>query len=396
MRAGRTSLLEQVRFTKPLKVDRDQGIIYDCKLLGWDSRNGYGYDPQGAKRAVERGLYESAACYTNHPPKGPDGRLQPRAERDVKDAFGRYFGVRWRPDGVYGNLKYNRAHDLAESIANDAEEGIGNFQLSHNADGDKVMTPDGTRIREILEVRSVDIVTRGATTCSLSESYREPSMKRIKVWHLLESLSADRRAPIKTRRKLMALLEAWEDEQGKMGGKPCAKTTMEAAEMDAPAAMEEGADPAAPMDHNEILGGGFSAACHALLDEDLDDATLMKRMKELLKGKASLLGAKGEAPEEEDDDGIQESVKTLRQENAAYKLLMESGIISPPEYLVKSMSLMESEQEQRKLLHGYRMDPVNGLQRNLPRGQPRGGSGGAPQPKPPANYDEWVKAVAQN
>lgn len=362
MKGTRTPLVESVQFTKPLRVDREKGVIYDAILLDWDSRNGYRYDPQAARRAVNRGLYESAKGYIDHPPKH-----NPRQERPCDAAFCRFANVRWTPEGVRGDIHFLPKHRLAQNICDDAELGRGMFGLSHNADGDQVMGPDGkTLIMEIFEVRSVDIVTRPATTTSLSESERP---MRVKFKAVLESLSVDRRVPVKTRR---ALLEFMDDPGA------AAAPGMEA-ELDAPPALE---DPAAAMDHNSILHDGFKSAIVSLLDEGLDDKALMKRVQELLKAKAGLLGAPTAVdesepePEPNAEPALKESHRLLRNENQALKLLMESGITTAPAVLIRGLSLLESEQDQRKEIHGWKFD--NKTPRQIPRSQPQGGTGGTP------------------
>lgn len=190
------------------------------------------------------------------------------------------------------------------------------------------------------------------------------------VWNVFDLMSADKRAPIKTRRVLLESMDRWEDEKAK--GKPCVATAMEA-EMDMPTAME---DPAAPLDHNQILSDGFMAAAKALLDEDKPTKETMKRMAELLKSKGQLLGD-GTSPDEtleEDEDEeadktpmkeLKESVQKLTRTNRALTLCMESGV-KPEPWLLNSMSLMESEQEQRQVLHGFKL---NSNPKNTPRSQ---------------------------
>lgn len=380
----RQTLIEQVRFTKPLRVDREQNVIYDAKILGWESRNRRRYLPEGAKIAVERGLYESVKVYTNHPD-------DPHRERDVEDAFGRLFNVRWTLEGVFGDISYDPAHPMAESVCNDAEQGRGLFALSHNADGDTRIERDGTvTVLEVLEVRSVDLVTRPATTISLSES-EEPRIK-IKFSALLESLSVDRRVPVKTRKSLLEYMDS-----------PAMKQPEMEAEMDAPPALDT---PAGPMDHNQVLGDGFNAAARALLDEGLDEGTTIKRMSQLLKAKAKLLGGAssdgGEdiTEEEESDDDetptkdkeVQESLKRLKNENEALTLLLESNVAKPSPLLIKSLSLLESDQERRQMLHDYRVD----RQPATPRSQRPQESPTNPNQKPAKDADEFLNRITSN
>ena len=145
----------------PLKVDREAGIIYRAKILGWESSNGRRYDPQAAKRA--KGLYEGKKAYCNHPKR-------PTESRDVDDALGVWRNVQWEPDGLYSDFHYVKSHPMAERVCEDAERGMGVFGFSHNADGKGDHEGGVLVISEITEVRSVDLVTDPATVKNLWES----------------------------------------------------------------------------------------------------------------------------------------------------------------------------------------------------------------------------------
>lgn len=158
----RRELREYVLSAGPLKVDRDKGVIYGVKVLGWDSDNKRRYVPEAGRQAI--GLYEGIKVFTDHPVPGH------KHARNDRDAFGKLFAVRWEPDGVYADLHYFKTHPLAQTVCEDVERGLGVFGLSHNANGEGE-TRDGTFwVHKILEVRSVDLVSEAATVTNLWES----------------------------------------------------------------------------------------------------------------------------------------------------------------------------------------------------------------------------------
>jgi hypothetical protein len=367
-RPNRVVLLEQVMFTRPLKVDRQAGIIYGVKAQGKVSRNGYPYTDEAIRGAVRKRLFESAKVYIGHPP-----REDPRRERDFDAAFGRLFEVHEKPDGIYANLKFNVDHPKARQVCNDAEQGIGNFGLSLNGDGDKRAGPDGKmQVYEILEVRSVDIVTRPATTVSLSESEGDHRMKTTPL-QLLESLSLRADVPRPRRKLIMEAADA-------LAAEPAMN-----ASMDVPDVTGDGT-----VDHNDHLAQGFKAALAALVAEDMPEKDLIKRLKEIIRAKGMLLGGDAGGADGADGgdgggaDDLAESLTVQTRRADAYKLLMEAEITNPPAFLLESLPLMESEEKQRKAINSYKVS-----QQGTPRSQ------GARKPVEPAGggngkTEAWV------
>lgn len=153
------------------KVDREAGIVHGVKILGRSSPNRIQgkptrYSDGAIKGAV--GLYEGAQVYVDHPP-----REAPNAERSYRDRFGRLEKVRATDDGLFGDLRVNKAHPLAEQFFWDAEHNAGGVGLSHNAKGVGQATADAFLIESIRSVRSVDVVPEPATTHSLFESLQQ-------------------------------------------------------------------------------------------------------------------------------------------------------------------------------------------------------------------------------
>lgn len=148
-----------------LVVDRQAGIIKNIKIIGFVSENKRKYSPKTLRAAVP--LYEGIKVNINHPKK-------PNDPRDTEDRFGKFVNVRFvEGEGIFGDLLFLKAHELAERVCEAAEREELNdvFGMSHNAQGEGAMTKDGFfDVHKITEVRHVDLVADPATTKSLCES----------------------------------------------------------------------------------------------------------------------------------------------------------------------------------------------------------------------------------
>lgn len=168
----RVLLSEQVQFSAPLRVDRDQGIIYGVKVLGLESRNGRRYTLEAVRKALP--LYEGIAVNCDHP------KTKPTESRSSYDRFGWLENVRAKDDGLYADLHMLKSHPMAERIMEAAEKNPDLFGLSHNAEGDTTRDQDGVDVvTEISEVRHVDLVADPATTKSLSESIKMKTIQQV-------------------------------------------------------------------------------------------------------------------------------------------------------------------------------------------------------------------------
>lgn len=197
------------------RVDRDKKILFGVKMGGFSSPNRHGIDGvEGTdydRAAIQKALpmYEGLPAFADHPP-----RDKPNQERSIDDALGIYHAVRMGADGWYGDLHLVPSHRLCESLLDVAErdELAGLYSISHNADGTGKVEGTRYRVTEILEVRSCDVVTRGATTKTFFES-REGRPMKIKLrQRVLES-----KLPNKTK---VAILEmgCMEDDVAAEGG----------------------------------------------------------------------------------------------------------------------------------------------------------------------------------
>lgn len=158
------SLCETVFCESALTIDRDASEIRGVKLIGLESQNGRTYSAEALKKAMP--LYEGAKVNVNHPEKGP------ASPRDYRDRLGSIHGVQFREGaspGLYGTLRFNPKHPIAEQLLWDAENNPGVVGFSHNAEGRSTRRGGRSIVEEISKVRSVDLVADPATTLSLRE-----------------------------------------------------------------------------------------------------------------------------------------------------------------------------------------------------------------------------------
>jgi len=161
--------LEFTTGDKPLRVDREKGVVYGVKIIGNESRNNRTY-PQ-AVLTKARGQYERRSVNISHPPKE-----NAAGDRPFESFFGRLENIT-DDDGLRGDLHYIKSHALADVVCEAAERFPENFGLSHNAHVDWLVKDDGHRVCESINtVRSVDLVCRPATTNGIFESESEGYM----------------------------------------------------------------------------------------------------------------------------------------------------------------------------------------------------------------------------
>ena len=403
-----------VRSSGPLTVDRDKGIIYGIKILGWDSDNDRHYLPEAGRKALA--LYEGAKAYANHPDK-------PTELRKLGEALGVWHNPKWKPDGVYADLHYFKTHPLAECICEDAERGLGAFGASHNADGQGEQVNGKFQVNRILEVRSIDIVTEAATTSNLWEG-KKPITNKVKVRDVLEGLTVDRKVPLAIRKRLLEEMD-----------KGCLKEEMELNEDDAPM-MDE---PPAEADPMETIKGGYMSACQPLLDKAMDgDDEALKALNDYVKHHRKLAGKQSteegddeeeEVPEaEEKDKDVEEGSDELRGKNkkgqmraighfspdkgydesrkprppakgsrnlteALCKRLCANAGIKENPALLEAMARTGSATDALSLLEAIKAQTGNGQQRN---GQPRSSGPGftVQEARTPKNSEEFLEAIS--
>jgi len=147
------TLIERIDIERP---DVSDGIIRNVHILGFKSKNNREYEQTALAEAVP--LYENAPVYVDHDPDKP---------RKAEDRFGILKNVRLAEDGIRGDLIYLTTHPMAQRITEDLQKNLRMFGLSHHADG---LVNNG-KVKKILTVHSVDLVSGAATTQGLLEQY---------------------------------------------------------------------------------------------------------------------------------------------------------------------------------------------------------------------------------
>jgi hypothetical protein len=142
------------------RVDAARGVVAGVKVIGLTSQNGRRYTLDALRKAVD--LYEGARVFVNHPADSKP--------RSYEQRIGTIANVTVRDDGLYGELRYNPKHPVAEQLAWDAEHSPGSVGLSHNVLARTRRDGDTQVVEEIARVISVDLVAEPATTGGLFES----------------------------------------------------------------------------------------------------------------------------------------------------------------------------------------------------------------------------------
>ncbi len=155
-------LTERIAFSGG-RVDVANHVIRNVKILGTESKNGRTYPLATIERSAA--LYEGAKVNVNH------AKGSPGSPRDYQDRLGHLENVHVKGGGLYGDLRFNPKHPVAEMLAYDAEHSPANVGLSHNVQARTSRGPGGKLVVEAIEkVVSVDVVADAATTNGLYES----------------------------------------------------------------------------------------------------------------------------------------------------------------------------------------------------------------------------------
>jgi hypothetical protein len=149
---------------RKLTVDRAESTVDGVKLMGWESKNKRRFSETARQEIFS--LCENAKINVNH------NTADLSAPRNYGDRFGFVVSRTREGDGIYGKVKVNPKHPLAEQFFWDAEHAPQNCGFS------PVYAPKKTsRDREgfllvegVSRVSSIDLVADPATTNSLKES----------------------------------------------------------------------------------------------------------------------------------------------------------------------------------------------------------------------------------
>ena len=359
-------IFESIYLDDQCVVDKEAGVIRNVRVLGPSSPNcheipgvtkGTKYTRSAMESEIK--LLDGAPVYTDHP-----DRRNPAADRKGDDAFGilEKNRVATGKDGdeIRGDLPYYKTHPMAPRVIEDVERKIGNFALSHNAVTGRATVQEGYYVVETIEeVRSCDLVTRGATNRNLWES-KEPTRKTMKT-------------------SLRLILESFKAKK-KFG--PYAKFLLEG--MDAPALDAETETGAA--DHETALDDGMIGAAKAVLDDykagSLDVGECLKKIGQITKAHAKIKGGKDTEEEMEkdpitkedtskDEKDTKEKCESLTRKNAVLGLLIESGKKATP-LQIKALESLPTDKDRKELLESFGIAPKSGAKSGVPNERPAG------------------------
>lgn len=368
-----TSLLETT-FSESPKVDRDNKVIRNVKILGKVSRNGYEYSDSALEEAAR--LYEGVTVNVNHPP-----RSAPNTERAFQDGIGIIRAPKRQPDGVFGDLHYYESHPHAGLMVERAEREPHSFGLSHNADGRKVNFRGKTIVESVTRVRSVDLVGRPATTKGIFES--EDSVKTT-IKALLETVKD------KSHKGYKALVEMVGEEPA-MGETPMDELPVDASTDD------------------QVKSAFRAMVVAAFDDEKLDSKATLAKIKDILAAQEKLMGGgeKKEPKPEETSESLKdkadpttkallEEVRQLRAEREAEKqeksarALLESMDREATQVRLTALTAVP-ESARKSLVESWpKRQVANGKpQRTVPLTE----SEAPGEYKPPASAKEWAAAI---
>ncbi len=311
----RRNLTEYVQ-ASPRKVDEAEGVIYGCRYTGLTSDNGRRYTEEAITEATP--LYASAPICEDHPDK-PGGRRKP------SETLGWFENI--EPTERRADFHLLMTHPRAATYLEAAKKRPQLFGFSHNVDVDGVTEDDGTFvIHKILEVHSVDVVARPATTTSFFES--KTMTKTFREW-----LTARPKAD-KVARQLL------ED----MGDDPMGDTAM-------------AAEPAG--DHKEDL----MAAIAKLLDDGSDESTAMAtKIFNMLKPKVEPaaaakesddMPADGKKDDKKDDDKDTKKMESLDNRESVLDLC-ESLDFQPSKVQRKALVALTEDADRKALIEDFK------------------------------------------
>lgn len=332
--------------SKPLRVDRAKGIIYDVCILREQGNDEF---PR-ATREKALPLIQGKRVYVDH---GPPGAL--RAERSYRDALGMVVDPYERGDGVFAReFRFNPEHELAGQLCWDAENAPHLLGFSIYGDAQKRRRADGRKVVEaITKLDSCDLVTTPAHGGGIYESRRAT----MKVSELIESLKPTRPGASRALREMAA--------SGIMS---------DAAEVPEPAAMPDGATEAS--DHEAtFLNGVCDAICQVVrgkLSWDEKISQVSAYMKTARKHTGPEAEKKEKPGEKPDDKKAEESARVKTHEERAIREIARKGVTLTP-VLEMAAQGCKSDEDVTRLVESLGA----GNQQQRP-----GARSAAPQPEP--------------
>lgn len=318
-----TKLMTESYFTGQGKVDRENKVIRDVKLVGKQSKWGYTYTDSALKEAVP--LYEGVPVYENHAKR--DGKES--SERLVEDKVGWIENVRWRADGNYGDFHFLESHPHTGMFLEWAERNPKGIGFSQVAYGKKKGKRGAVQyVESINEVLSVDLVGSPATTGGMFESYSEeiPKMEKT-LKELVESYGSD------SEKKNLALLEE--------------------SILETKVTIDEPED-----DDKHVVGKAFQSAVTDLFSEG---GEITESVNKLLAARQMLRTGEVQKKQEEPKDqselveSLRAEVSQMKTERELLALLEEHAVKSTPARL-KALAAQDDKAEKLELIESWKLD----------------------------------------
>lgn len=275
-------------------IDREKGIIRGVKLLGLRSKNKRNYDTPGVRKSAMEAL-KGAQVFIDHPAVPS----QPRSYRDKIGVVGQNVSY-LEGKGHFGDIHYNPKHPCAEQFLWDVQNASKSLGMSVNAvvKSGKTDNAGDTVIEEVQSIRSVDIVSKPATTAGMFEHEEERAdmdLETLKKQN--EATEAELAKARKDHQELMEKLNAMEAERAaeKLKGEVTTEFTK----------ILEGVDLA-----DDIRASIVECAC------EMQESTRKKFVGVISKISPMLIETPDEGDDEDNDDvtpakeEVEEQVKT--------------------------------------------------------------------------------------
>ena len=158
----------------PGPIDWETSLVRDVALIAAGrSENGFTYPAEMLVAAIP--LFEGARVYINH--AGRSEARERNSNRLVQDQLGRAINVRFVGNKLRGDVEVLR-HQLPW-VGNLAEQMPETVGMSIDAVGRVAIENGEQMVKEIVTVRSVDLVTRPSATKNLFESARKDGASKI-------------------------------------------------------------------------------------------------------------------------------------------------------------------------------------------------------------------------
>ena len=339
-------LFEDMRGGQPHKVDRAAGVIRGVKIIGTESPNGIPGYPQVKGRRYPLAILKAAIPLYEGTQVNVDHLDDDDSQQSSWDGFGELRNVQARTDGLYGDLHFLKTHPMAARVCEAAERMPGQFGLSphHHVDGD--IRGDVYEVSRILDVESVDLVRRPATTKGLFE-HRENK----EGCAMGDADNKDKEKEVKEE-----------------GEEPIPETPMDApldepmdAPMDAP--VDAAAPPTAQAVYDMLQQWQSSLDVATTKEEVFGTIDAMMASLTELGATAAVSEAEGDEDDEEDDeeekDKEQMPMEARRKtkpvsgkmllENRALRLCLKAGL-RPSDVFLESLMALGTEEKMTALL----------------------------------------------